>query len=376
MWLSPAHYGHPVSELKTTPLHARHLAAGAKTADFGGWDMPIEYTGVVAEHTAVRSAVGLFDVSHMGKVAVHGEGAVAFLNSVLANDLDRIGAGQAQYSMLCNDEGGVVDDLIVYRWSDDGAYVIPNAANAATVVATLRGLAPEGVSIDDQHLTHGIIAVQGPRSAELLTAIGFPTDHDYMSMAMARWQEAPVVVCRTGYTGEHGYELVAPNEVLGDLWDALLLAGADLGAVPAGLGARDTLRTEMGYPLHGQDISPTITPVEALIGWAVGWDKPEFAGREALVAQRAAAPVRRLRGLLALDRGIPRPHMAVHRDSLEGAVVGEVTSGTFSPTLKQGIGLALLDASIAVDDEVVVDVRGRASRFRVVKPPFVQPSTR
>ncbi len=135
MWLSPAHYGHPVSELKTTPLHARHLAAGAKTADFGGWDMPIEYTGVVAEHTAVRSAVGLFDVSHMGKVAVHGEGAVAFLNSVLANDLDRIGAGQAQYSMLCNDEGGVVDDLIVYRWSDDGVYVIPNAANAATVVA-------------------------------------------------------------------------------------------------------------------------------------------------------------------------------------------------------------------------------------------------
>lgn len=365
-----------MSELKTTPLHARHLAAGAKTADFGGWDMPIEYTGVVAEHAAVRNAVGLFDVSHMGKVAVHGPGSVGFLNSVLANDLDRIGAGQAQYSMLCNEDGGVVDDLIVYRWSDDGVYVIPNAANAATVVATLRGLAPEGISIDDQHLTHGIIAVQGPRSAELLAAIGFPNDHDYMSMAMARWQEAPVVVCRTGYTGEHGYELVAPNEILGDLWDALLLAGADLGAVPAGLGARDTLRTEMGYPLHGQDISPTITPVEALIGWAVGWDKPEFAGREALVAQRAAAPVRRLRGLLALDRGIPRPHMAVHRDSLEGAVVGEVTSGTFSPTLKQGIGLALLDASISVDDEVVVDVRGRASRFRVVKPPFVQPSTR
>jgi aminomethyltransferase len=338
--------------------------------------MPIEYVGVVAEHTAVRTDVGLFDVSHMGKVAVHGDGAVAFLNSVLANDLDRIAAGQAQYSMLCNDEGGVVDDLIVYRWSDDGAYIIPNAANAATVVATLRSLAPSGVTIDDQHLTHGIIAVQGPRSADLLAAIGFPTDHDYMSMAMARWQEAPVVVCRTGYTGEHGYELVAPNEVLGDLWDALLLAGADLGAVPAGLGARDTLRTEMGYPLHGQDISPTISPVEAMIGWAVGWDKPAFAGREALVAQRAAGPQRRLRGLLALERGIPRPHMAVHRDSLDGAVIGEVTSGTFSPTLKQGIALALLDASVAVDDEVLVDVRGRPSRFRVVKPPFVQPSTR
>jgi aminomethyltransferase len=370
-----------VSDLKTTPLHERHLQAGAKTADFGGWDMPIEYVGTVAEHTAVRTAVGLFDVSHMGKVAVHGPGAVAFLNTVLANDLDRVGTGQAQYSMLCNDEGGVVDDLIVYRWSDDGAYVIPNAANSATVVATLQRLAPEGVSVDDQHLTHGIIAVQGPRSTEVLTALELPVDHDYMSMAMARWQDAPVVVCRTGYTGEHGYELVAPNEVLVSLWDALAEQAAVQGGMPAGLGARDTLRTEMGYPLHGQDISPTITPVEAMLGWAVGWDKPAFIGREALVAQKEAGPSRRLRGLLALDRGIPRAHMQVRlegteADPLGGDVVGEVTSGTFSPTLKQGIGLALLDTAVSVGDEVVVDVRGRASRFRVVKPPFVEPSTR
>ncbi len=366
--------------LKQTPLHSRHAAAGAKTADFGGWDMPIEYTGVVAEHTAVRTAVGLFDVSHMGKVAVHGEGAVEFLNTVLANDLDRVSAGQAQYSMLCNEAGGVVDDLIVYRWSDDGAYVIPNAANSDTVVATLRDLAPAGISVDDQHLTHGIIAVQGPKSSEVLAALGFPVDHDYMSMQMAQWQDSPVVVCRTGYTGEHGYELVAPNDVLVSLWDALVLQAEQVDGVPAGLGARDTLRTEMGYPLHGQDISPTITPVEAMIGWAVGWGKPAFVGRDALLAQKEAGPSRRLRGLLALDRGIPRPHMQVRRpddvDALGGAVVGEVTSGTFSPTLKQGVGLALLDSSVAVDDEVVVDVRGRASRFRVVKPPFVEPSTR
>jgi len=362
--------------LKQTPLHSRHVAAGAKTADFGGWDMPIEYDGVVAEHTAVRTAVGVFDVSHMGKLAVHGPGAATFLNSVLANDLDRIVDGQAQYSMLCNDAGGVIDDLIVYRWSDDGVFVIPNASNAASVVAALRAAAPTGIVIDDQHLTHGIIAVQGPRSTEVLSALGLPVDHDYMSMAMARFADAPVVVCRTGYTGEHGYELVAPNEVLGDLWDAVVAQASAQGGGAAGLGARDTLRTEMGYPLHGQDISPTITPVEALLGWAVGWDKPAFAGRDALVAQRAAGPARRLRGLLALDRGIPRPHMSVHAESLDGPVIGEVTSGTFSPTLKQGIGLALLDASIAVDDEVVVDVRGRASRFRVVKPPFVEPSTR
>ena len=350
-------------------------------ADFGGWDMPIEYAGTVAEHLAVREAAGVFDVSHMGKVAIHGPGAVAWLNTVLANDLDRITAGQAQYSMLLNDSGGVIDDLIVYRWSDDGAYVIPNAANAAAVLDVLRRSVPSDITIDDQHLTHGILAVQGPRSAEVLAALGLPTDHDYMTMAMTRSQEAPVVVCRTGYTGEHGYELIAPNEVLVDLWDALLGAGAPMGLVPAGLGARDTLRTEMGYPLHGQDISPSITPVEALLGWAVGWDKPDFHGRDAVSRQREQGPARRLRGLLALERGIPRPHMAVHRadggdDPLGGAVVGETTSGTFSPSLKQGIALALLDAAVSVDDEVVVDVRGRAARFRVVKPPFVQPSTR
>jgi len=367
--------------LRHTPLHSRHVDAGAKMADFGGWEMPIEYAGTVAEHTAVREAVGIFDVSHMGKLAIHGPGAAAWLNTVLANDLDRIAAGQAQYSMLLNDAGGVIDDLIVYRWSDDGVFVIPNAANAGAVLDVLRARVPESIEIDDQHLTHGILAVQGPRSAELLDSLGLPTDHDYMSMTMTRWQDSPVVVCRTGYTGEHGYELVAPNGVLGPLWDALVDAGAPLGLQRAGLGARDTLRTEMGYPLHGQDISPVITPVQALLGWAVGWEKPAFAGRAAVVAEREAGPSRRLRGLLALDRGIPRPHMPVHRPSgddepLSGALVGETTSGTFSPTLKQGIALALLDASVAVDDEVVVDVRGRAARFRVVKPPFLQPSTR
>ena len=365
--------------LRRTPLFDRHEGAGAKTADFGGWDMPIEYTGVIAEHTAVRSAVGIFDVSHMGKLAVYGDGAVAFLNSLLANDLERISAGQAQYSMLCNDDGGVIDDLIVYRWSDDGAYVIPNASNAAIVASVLRGAAPEGITIDDQHLTHGIIAVQGPRSSEVLGGLGFPVDHDYMSMARSDFAGSPVIVCRTGYTGEHGYELVAPVGVLVDLWDALLSGVISVGGLPAGLGARDTLRTEMGYPLHSQDISPTITPVEAMIGWAVGWDKPEFAGREALLAQRAAGPRRRLRGLLSLDRGIPRPHMQVRAVSdsvLAGDVIGEVTSGTFSPTLRKGIALALLDTSVAIGDEVAVDVRGRESRFTVVKPPFVQPSTR
>ena len=331
--------------------------------------MPIEYTGVVAEHTAVRESAGIFDVSHMGKVRVHGPGAVGFLNAVLANDLDRIEAGQAQYSMLLNDAGGVIDDLIVYRWADDEMFIIPNASNAASVVAELLRLAPAEITVDDHHLDHGIIAVQGPRSADVLNAIGMPTDHDYMSMVSAEFAGHPVVVCRTGYTGEHGYELVAPVAVLVDIWDALLAAGEPLGVIPAGLGARDTLRTEMGYPLHGQDISPTITPVEARLGWAIGWDKPAFCGRDALLAVRRE-PGRRLRGLRAVDRAIPRSHMVV--SAPDGTPVGEVTSGTFSPTLKAGIALALVDSTITDGDEVIVDVRGKTARFAVMSPPFVE----
>jgi len=360
--------------LKRTPLFDRHVARGAKLADFGGWEMPIEYSGTVAEHTAVREAVGIFDVSHMGKVAVFGPGAAAFVNSVLANDLDRIGAGQAQYSMLLNDEGGVIDDLIVYKWNDDGVYIVPNAANAQTVVAALRAAAPDGVTIDDQHETHGIIAVQGPRSADVLSAVGLPADMDYMAFAQTMWHDAPVVVCRSGYTGELGFELIAPNSVLVDLWDEVLRESEAVGGVAAGLGARDTLRTEMGYPLHGQDISPQISPVEAGLSWAIGWDKPGFAGKEAVASQRADGPARRLRALLAKERAIPRSHMAV-RDA-DGAQIGEVTSGTFSPSLKQGVALALIDASVSVADEVLVDVRGKQVPFMVVKAPFVESHVR
>ena len=361
---------------KHTPLHDRHVAAGAKMADFGGWDMPIEYTGVVAEHGAVRGQAGLFDVSHMGKVRVHGAGALDFLNGVLANDLQRIGDGRAQYSMLCNQDGGVIDDLIVYRWSADELFIIPNAANARVVVGVLRAAAPAQVAVDDHHDDHGILAVQGPASRAVITALGLPADHAYMSMVAATYRSEPVIVCRSGYTGELGFEIVAPVAVLGELWDELLAVGEPVGLVRAGLGARDTLRTEMGYPLHGQDISPLISPVEAGLGWAIGWQKASFAGREVLLDQRAAGPRRRLRGLLALERGIPRPHMSVHRDGVHGALIGEVTSGTFSPTLKQGIALALLDPAVEVGDVVTVDVRGRGTSFKVVQPPFVASSPR
>jgi len=364
-----------MTDLLRSPLHDRHVALGAKLADFGGWEMPIEYGasggGVLREHAAVREAVGVFDVFHLGKARVRGAGAAGFVNSALTNDLGRIGPGRAQYTLCCDAAtGGVVDDLIAYLFADDHVFLVPNAANAAEVVRRLAAAAPAGVTVTDEHHDFGVLAVQGPRSAELLGRLGLPTDHGYMSYTASRWDGDKVVVCRTGYTGEHGYELLPVAKRAGALWDALLEAGVDLGMRPCGLGARDTLRTEMGYPLHGQDLSLRITPVQARSGWAVGWSKPAFWGRDALLAEKQDGPARLLWGLEALDRGIPRPHLPV----LAGdEVIGEVTSGTFSPTLRKGIGLALLSTASGAREgaEVVVDVRGRPAAMRVVKPPFV-----
>ncbi|MEP6696035.1 MAG: glycine cleavage system aminomethyltransferase GcvT [Pseudonocardiales bacterium] len=368
-----------MSDLRRSPIDDRHHRLGAKMADFGGWEMPIEYPGggVIKEHTAVREAVGLFDVSHLGKATVRGPGAADYVNATLTNDLGRIAAGRAQYTMCCDDAaGGVVDDLIAYLHGDEEVFLIPNAANTAEVVRRLAAAAPDGVHVRDRHCEYGVLAVQGPRSAELLERLGLPASEDYMSFTAASWRGEPLVVCRTGYTGEHGYELLPSWAAAGALWDALLGAGQDIGVLPCGLGARDTLRTEMGYPLHGHELSLQITPLQARSGWAVGWGKPQFWGRSALIAEKAAGPARLLWGLQSLERGIPRPGMAVR--SGDGGLAGEVTSGTFSPTRRIGIGLALLDtaAGVTEGDEVVVDVRGRPSRMRVVKPPFVTPSVR
>ena len=362
---------------RTSPLHDRHVALGAKMADFGGWDMPIEYPGggVVAEHTAVRERVGIFDVSHLGKATVRGPGAFDVVNSCFTNDLGRIGPGQAQYTLCCDASGGVVDDLIQYVLAEDDIFLMPNAANTAEVVRRVKAVAPECISVEDCHESYGVIAVQGPRSDEVLESVGLPTGHDYMSFVEAQFG-APghdVIVCRTGYTGERGYELVPRWDDATALWDALVEAMKPFDGMPCGLGARDTLRTEMGYPLHGQDLSLDISPVQARAGWAVGWKKEAFWGRDALVAEKAAGPRRLSWGLLVGGRGIPRAHCAV---LVGGEVVGEVTSGTFSPTRKQGIALALLAPTVGLGDEVVIDVRGRQVAATVVKPPFVQVQVR
>ena len=359
---------------RTSPLHDRHVAAGAKLADFGGWSMPIEYAGggVLAEHSAVREGVGLFDVSHLGTATVQGPGAAEFVDRCLTNDLSRIEPGQAQYTLCCDESGGVVDDLILYLRSPDDVLLVPNAANAAEVLRRLTAEAPDGVAITDQHSDVAVLAVQGPLSLQVMELLGLPGEIPYMSFVRGRGHgDTDVTVCRTGYTGEHGYEvLIEATEVVA-LWDALLEAGQDLGIRPCGLGARDTLRTEMGYPLHGHELSLEITPNQARSGWAVGWRKPGFWGREALLAEREVGPARQLWGLRAPGRQIPRPGMTVL--GVDGTAIGTVTSGTFSPTLRVGIGLALLDtgAGLSPDDEVAVDVRGRPQLVRVVKPPFV-----
>lgn len=365
--------GGTAESLLHSPLHKAHLALGATMGAFGAWDMPISYAGagVVAEHTAVRTAVGIFDVSHLGKAAVSGPGAAAFVNDCLTADLGKLAPGQAQYTMCCNNEGGVIDDLIAYLVSPDEVFLIPNAANTAAVVAALQAAAPDGIEVVNRHTDFGVLAVQGPASAEVLQALGLPFELDYMSWADGVFDGHPVRVCRTGYTGEHGYELVPDWTATPAIWEALLRAADLRGGRPAGLGARDTLRTEMGYALHGQDLGLTITPVQARVGWAVGWRKSSFFGRDALLNEREEGPLRAAWGLLALDRGVLRGHLIVLDD--EGSKIGETTSGTFSPTLGQGIALALIDtiAEVAAGDEIAVDVRGRRMRVRVAKPPFV-----
>ncbi|MFD1080368.1 glycine cleavage system aminomethyltransferase GcvT [Micromonospora andamanensis] len=364
------------TRLRRSPLAGRHTALGAKFAPFGGWEMPLEYAGggVLREHSAVRTGVGVFDVSHLGKVRVAGPGAAEFVNTCLSNDLGRIGPGRAQYTLCCDDAtGGVVDDIIAYLHADDHVFLIPNAANSAEVVRRLSAAAPPQVTITDEHEGYAVLAVQGPRSAELLDGLGLPTGHGYMSFTSARLGAVELTVCRTGYTGELGYELVVPAGDAVAVWDALF--AAEPAPQACGLAARDTLRTEMGYPLHGQDLSLEITPVQARSGWAVGWDKPAFWGRDALVAEKAAGPARTLRGLVAVDRGIPRPGMAVYAGDTR---VGTVTSGTFSPTRKQGIALALIDTAPALPDgaELHVDIRNRRTPTHLTRPPFIHPSVK
>jgi aminomethyltransferase len=340
-------------------------------ADFGGWLMPIEYpgSGVLAEHTAVRERVGLFDVSHLGKASVKGSGSLEFLNSMFTNDLNRITDSKAQYTLLCNPDGGVIDDLIAYRNSDSDFFLIPNASNTTEVVRVLTDNAPDGINVTNLHQDFAVLALQGPQAVEVIRSLGINPTMDYMAFAHVSIAGCDVILCRTGYTGEHGYELVPSWSDASVVWDAIVEAMKPFDGLICGLGARDTLRTEMGYPLHGHELSLEISPVQASAGWAIGWKKESFRGSETLQSQRAAGTVRTLKALKSNDRGIPRAGMAIKDQT--GNEIGIVTSGTFSPSLKVGIALALINPEYAVGDQVTIDVRGRESSATITSLPFV-----
>ena len=357
--------------MKISPLNQKHLDLNAKMADFGGWMMPIEYpgAGVLAEHASVRERVGIFDVSHLGKASVTGVGALEFLNKCLTNDLTKIQDGSAQYTLLCTPEGGVVDDLIAYRNSETDFFLVPNASNTTDVVSVLQKQAPEGITVTNLHIDYAVLAVQGPLAPKVLEALGINTEIDYMAFSHVNIAGADVILCRTGYTGELGYELLPQTKDAVAVWDALVQAIEPLEGLICGLGARDTLRTEMGYPLHGHELSLDISPVEASASWAVGWKKDHFLGSEVLMEQKSGTVQRKSVALKSLDRGIPRAGMEVKNS--EGEVVGVITSGTFSPTLRHGIALALVAKEISVGEQLIVDVRGRDSQSEVVKLPFV-----
>jgi len=369
-----------------SPLYDWHQGVSAKLADFGGWDMPIEYPkgvgdfsgGTLAEHAAVREHVGIFDVSHLGKISVKGKGAKDFVNTMVTNDLNRIKPGSAQYNLFCDESGGVIDDLIVYEFAEDDIFIIPNASNCAQVAADLTESAPSGIEVLNIHEKFAVLAVQGPDSEKVMQNLGLSLDLEYMSFTKTvlpgHENLGEIIICRTGYSGEFGYELLPSWESAVSLWKILLSEIAKFDGRVCGLGARDTLRTEMGYPLHGHELSLDITPVQASSSWAVVFSKAAFRGKSALEAEKANGAPRLLRALKCNDRGIPRAGMKV----MDGAsnVIGEITSGTFSPTLKVGIALALLSPDIKVGEAVQIDIRGRTSSASVVKAPFVESHVR
>jgi aminomethyltransferase len=344
-----------VQTLLRTPLHERHVALGARMVPFAGWEMPVQYAGVIAEHRAVRTDCGVFDVSHMGELEVEGPRAHELLQSLLSNDLDRIGVGRAQYTLLTNERGGIVDDLIAYRLDEHRYLIVVNASNRRTDFEWLRDREIRGSDVRDVSDDYALLAVQGPRSLERLGLEDAPP----FTFAEGEIDGVECVVARTGYTGERGVELLCMADDAIELWDAVLARGA----TPCGLGARDTLRLEVCYPLHGNDISPETDAISAGLGWVCALEK-DFTGVEELRRIKADGPARRLAAFVMAEKAIPRPGMPIK----EG---GSVTSGSLSPMLDAGIGLGYVPAALAAPgNELTIDVRGRPRIARTVEKPI------
>jgi aminomethyltransferase len=362
--------------LKRTPLRDVHVKAGAKMVPFGGWDMPVQYTGIIEEHRAVRRAVGLFDISHMGEFEVRGPDALAEVQRLVTNDARSLEVGQVQYAALCYPEGGIVDDLTVYQLGADHYMLVVNASNIDKDwewVTSHRGGRAEWKNVSDET---ALLAVQGPRAEGL---VGRLADRDISGLAYYRFTRGavagvPALISRTGYTGEDGFELYIPAAHAGRLWAALIEAGHPEGLQPIGLGARDTLRLEMKYALYGNDIDETTSPLEAGLGWVVKPAKGEFIGREAIEALRTRGLARRLVGFEMADRAVPRHG---YRILAGGAAVGVVTSGSFGPSVERSIGMGYVPTALAAaGSELAVEIRGTAHAARVVKTPFYPSHTK
>lgn len=358
------------TEPRRTVLFDLQKTAGGRCIDFGGWEMPVQFTSILEEHRAVRTTCGVFDISHMGEVFVSGPGAFAWLQHMLANDLAKCAVNDAQYTFLLDERGGVIDDLIVYRLAEDNFLLLVNAAKIEEDIAWLEKHVQDGVKLDNRSDTMSALAVQGPQAARLYREVFGAEMPERNKITGLHRCSALVLAATTGYTGEPGFELFFPNALAGDLWQSLIAAGAK----PCGLGARDTLRLEMCYPLNGSDLSPDRTPLEAGLGMFVALDKPDFMGRDALLAQKTAGIPNRLAALRMTEKSPPpRAHYPVLAD---GRLVGETTSGALSPSLGEGIAMAYLPAALAKPGQPVeVDIRGRKFAAVIEKKPFYRPSS-
>jgi aminomethyltransferase len=360
----------PTAGLLTTALHDHHRALGAKLVDFAGWEMPISYAGTVGEHAAVRRAAGLFDIGHMGRIDVRGPGAGDWIQQLVTSNTETLKPGAARYALVCNERGTILDDIFVYKRDTDNWLLIVNGANRLKIAAWIERHRPKGITAVDRTLETGLIALQGPRAAAILERlIGSPqTGSQLHTFTETTWRNRPLLVARTGYTGEWGVELMADQAAMRSVWEGVLEAGRSEGLVPVGLGARDTLRLEMGYMLYGNDIDETTTPLEAGLGWVVDFNKPDFIGKNALTAQKQAGVGRKLVGFELLEKGVPRHG---HPIQVDGKPVGVVTSGNLSPTLDRGIGLGYVESNYAaLGTTLAIDIRGKIKPATVVKPPF------
>lgn len=362
--------------MKRTPLFEGHRVAGGRLVDFAGWEMPMQYTGVVDEYHAVRAAAGLFDVSHMGRIVVSGEGALSFLQRVTTNNVAKLGVLESHYSMVCNEAGGIKDDIFVYRMRPQEYLLCVNASNREKIAAWLstQVSGATGVILHDRSAELAQLALQGPASRTILSSMGIARIEamKLRGCLEAHLLGAPALITRTGYTGELGYELYVPSDHALAIWNELLTVGKLVGLKPAGLGARDLLRLEMAYLLYGNDISEETTPIEAAAEWVVDWNKGDFIGRRVLQQQKDSGAAKRLVAFELTQKAVPRHGFRMLSDESSGGKdIGEVTSGNLSPILQKGIGLGYVPPQVAaIGSSICIDIRGRAIPAVVTKPPF------